>query len=296
MTISVGGTCSLRPSSEVLAWTLEQCVLGIDEAGRGPVLGPMVYGCAYCTASDLPRIAKLEFADSKTLNEAKREEFYKKICEDERMGWAVDAIQPEDLSAQMLSRQRCSLNVISQESAAGLIRTVLSRGVNLQQVFVDTVGDADKYASWLSSEFPGLQFTVCKKADSIYPIVSAASIIAKVTRDRALEGWVMKEEGSIPIGRRFGCGYPGDEDTKAWLQEHKSPVFGFPSLVRFSWATCKTVLDESCVPVFWEGEEQADSEVPDRHRKRNRAEFESSAAQRHAYFRTRQLQRVEIRL
>ena len=42
-----------------------------------------------------------------------------------------------------------------------------------------------------------------------------------------------------------------DPMTKAWLLAHMDPVFGFPSLVRFSWATCKTILDASGVPVQW---------------------------------------------
>ena len=45
---------------------------------------------------------------------------------------------------------------------------------------MDTVGDAERYKERLSQRFPGIAFTVCPKADAIYPIVSAASIVAKV--------------------------------------------------------------------------------------------------------------------
>jgi ribonuclease H2 subunit A len=60
----------------------EDVVLGIDEAGRGPVLGPMVYACAYWTISNQEEITKhFKFADSKVLTEVKREEIYNNMCQ-----------------------------------------------------------------------------------------------------------------------------------------------------------------------------------------------------------------------
>jgi ribonuclease H2 subunit A len=94
-------------------------------------------------------------------------------------------------------------------------------GVSVQ-VFVDTIGDAGRYQSRLEREILGVNFTVCPKADAIYPIVSAASIAAKVTRDQ-LQG---STEGEC------GSGYPGDAVTVAWLRERLHPVRGFPLDVR----------------------------------------------------------------
>ncbi|KAL2635934.1 hypothetical protein R1flu_007413 [Riccia fluitans] len=264
-------------------WASKPCIMGIDEAGRGPVLGPMVYLCAL---SEKIRLATLQFA------EAKREELFESIKADETMGWYVDMIDPRELSAKMLKRNRESLNVISYDSVMGLIRRALDQGYNLSEVYVDTVGDAEKYQARLSQNFPGINFTVAKKADSRFPVVSAASIVAKVTRDRALKDWVMSEVGK-DIGRSFGSGYPGDPDTKVWLQENKDPVFGFPSLVRFSWSTCTSFTAEGGVEVYWEADED-DDEMPKR--KSRTVDVESSAALRHAYFRSRQLQQVTTRL
>lgn len=56
---------------------------------------------------------------------------------------------------------------------------------------------------------------VRSKADSLFPVVSAASIVAKVTWDSLLENWVFEE--NLPISWEFGCGYPGDPITIAWL-------------------------------------------------------------------------------
>jgi ribonuclease H2 subunit A len=58
---------------------------------------------------------------------------------------------------------------------------------------VDTVGDPKKYERKLSVRFPGIKFTVSKKADALFPIVSAASIAAKVLRDQELSRWRFKE-------------------------------------------------------------------------------------------------------
>jgi ribonuclease H2 subunit A len=68
-----------------------------------------------------------------------------------------------------------------------------------------------------------------------------------------LEEWSFPEEigAPAPFTRDFGSGYPGDERTKQWLNGHLDPVFGFPSIVRFSWSTCSRLLDESAVNVDW---------------------------------------------
>ncbi|GAB4836276.1 hypothetical protein Ancab_001191 [Ancistrocladus abbreviatus] len=233
-------------------WATEPCIMGIDEAGRGPVLGPMVYGCLYCALSYRDALSSLNFADSKTLKEEKREELFELLKANESIGWAVDVIDPRELSAKMLKKNKINLNEISHDSAMGLVAGVLKMGVLLTEVYVDTVGDADKYTSKLSQKFPGIKFVVAKKADSLYPVVSGASIVAKVTRDRALHNW-MFDETAENMHRNFGSGYPGDPETKAWLEHHKHSVFGFPTLVRFSWATCTTYFKDA-VEVIWESD------------------------------------------
>ena len=81
------------------------------------------------------------------------------------------------------------------------------------------------------------------KADANYPIVSAASICAKVPRDTILNEWVF-EDGNICSDRDWGCGYPSDEHTKRWMRDNLHPVFGWPDIVRFSWGPSKEVMDK----------------------------------------------------
>lgn len=123
---------------------------------------------------------------------------------------------------------------------------------------MDTLGPADKYQEKLTSRFPKIKFTVKSKADSLFPVVGAASIVAKVTRDRTLTKW-MAEKGHAE--GTFGCGYPSDPSTCAWLKANVDPVFGYDDIVRFSWSSCDRLLLEHAVKVEWPEEEAAGSKV-----------------------------------
>ena len=105
-------------------------------------------------------------------------------------------------------------------------------------------------------QFPGIKFTVEPKADAKYPIVSAASIVAKVTRDRAVVEATAAEAARAPDApAALGSGYPGDPDTKAYLERSTHPVFGYTSLVRFSWSTTVRALEARAAKVGWEDDD-----------------------------------------
>ena len=76
---------------------------------------------------------------------------------------------------------------------------------------MDTVGDPGKYEQKLLKRFPTLKIKVSKKADSLFPCVSAASICAKVTRDEVLKNWKFLEDCQ---NTNFGSGYPGGSKKK----------------------------------------------------------------------------------
>jgi ribonuclease H2 subunit A len=266
-------------------------MLGVDEAGRGPVLGPMVYAVAFCPISETDALKRKDYADSKTLSEEKRALLLERIDLDSKMGHATDSLSAAFISSQMLSTGRTSLNALAFESTVRLLRGVLDMGVDIQQVYVDTVGDADRYRDKLASVFPGIGFTVCPKADAIYPIVSAASIVAKVTRDKQLREFTIEEKG-LMVSQNFGSGYPGDPATKAWLESHIDRVFGFPSLVRFSWATCNPLLNAHAVKVHWSAEEDAGQATLTQSFALDGNEGPSVGTGRHSYFRARRLQKI----
>lgn len=251
----------------VLSHPQQPVVLGVDEAGRGPVLGPMVYGIAYCLESyqeDLKK--KYGFADSKTLKDDRRRELFHIIEQPahelhKNVGWATRTMTARDISAAMLQGRGAAgganLNEQAHNTTIQLIREVLAAGVNVTKIFVDTVGPPHTYQQKLQAIFPVAQVTVTKKADSIFPVVSTASVVAKVTRDVNLH-WYASHLGQTRDAV-VGSGYPSDPNTAAWLHSHVDPVFGWCPLVRFLWQTAKDSLkNHNGVPVVYETECDSD--------------------------------------
>lgn len=173
----------------------------------------MVYGIALCPLEKANILKTLGCADSKQLTEEKREIIFNDICTKEyantNMAWAVEVISPNVISNSMFRRTKHSLNEVSMDSAIGLINRAIALGANIAEVYVDTVGPPEKYEAKLSKIFPDFKITVAKKADSTYPVVSAASICAKVSRDHALKVWKFPE-GITISDDGFGSGYPGE--------------------------------------------------------------------------------------
>jgi len=274
------------------------CVLGIDEAGRGPVLGPMVYGIAYCPVEKNKDLKELGVDDSKKLTEEQREELLQKVLDNkDYLGWAVHILSSTWISRGMYRRGKYNLNTMSHDTAIGLVKGAIAAGVNVSEVYVDTVGPPEKYQAMLQGVFPNLKIVVAKKADSLYPCVSAASICAKVARDRALRDWTFPEGDSV--SGPWGSGYPGDPVTKKFLQEQFDPVFGFPGIVRFSWKTAEKIIEEKGVKIGWEEvepeeEENANPSVAQYFVSHKTVKAEKKGGGRmHPYFRERCLNRVE---
>ncbi|XP_052869526.1 ribonuclease H2 subunit A [Anopheles cruzii] len=278
----------------------EPCMLGVDEAGRGPVLGPMVYGIAFCPLSKKEVLKTLGFADSKQLTEEKRDQIFddmnRKDYAMEAIGWAIEAISPNTISTSMLRRTKHSLNEVSMDSAIGLIQAAIDAGVNIAEVYVDTVGPPEKYQAKLKDIFPKFKITVAKKADSTYPIVSAASIAAKVTRDHALKVWQFREREN-EAQNSFGSGYPGDPVTKRFLGDIDL-VFGYPRLVRFSWSTAGNALEKKAFDMeFDDADDAKGAQAKATYGSEKLSKYFSASKnetrKRNEYFRERCLEHVE---
>ncbi len=211
---------------------MEPTIGGVDEAGRGPVLGPLVVAGVKIAQTELEKLDTLNLRDSKMCTPKRRDRLaleLKKICK----------IQLEILPATKIDelREEKTLNVIEAE----LFASVISGLKPLDKVIVDAA-DANE-VTFQKNILSNLDFEPeiisQHKADSIYPIVSAASIIAKTTRDAEID------KIRTEIGEEIGSGYPADEVTRTflanWIKRHKS----LPPHTRSSWKTVKRIIKEN---------------------------------------------------
>ena len=205
-------------------------LVGADEAGKGPALGPMVAGAVRADPADLP--AGLD--DSKKLSPERREELAAELRNHPEISVAVAIVPPERIDDPETDMN--SLGVAAQAEAVG---TVAGSGDELFADAADT--DADRFGRRLrdairDDEGPALHVTAEHGADESYPVVSAASIVAKVERDRLLA------EIDAAHDRPVGSGYPSDSTTKAFLEAYVAENESLPACARSSWATCEDVL------------------------------------------------------
>jgi ribonuclease H2 subunit A len=202
--------------------------------------------------------------DSKALTATTREKLFHGLKSSGRIGWAVRCVSAEEISAKMLLRTPISLNAMAFDAALGLAVRLKERGLNLRKLIVDTVGDPGRYQRFLHEGLGGTaEVVVEKKADATYPVVSAASIAAKCTRDASVADDVLQasvRERAVMLKGSVGSGYPSDPKCKAWLAENLHPVFGWPSVVRFSWANAKDMLQASAVAVDFGDDDEEDEE------------------------------------
>lgn len=212
----------------------------------------MVYGLLYLPLSQHhPLLAKKHhFDDSKVLTPVVRSRLMQKLCSSESdlyqiCGWATRVMSARDISAGMLKPSGMyNLNAQAMDATIDLIKEVFAKGLNVREIYIDTIGSPQVYQKKLERIFPTTSITVAKKADSLYPCVSAASVCAKVTRDAALEVCYESfttEQATSAEG--WGSGYPSDARCTTWLRNNIDPLFGWGMECRHSWGTAKDLLE-----------------------------------------------------
>jgi len=198
---------------------------GVDEAGKGAVLGPLVVAAVGCRR--LKDLDAVPVRDSKALSPDERAELYDQITASFR--WTVLVIEARDVD---LLRRCGTLNLILARAHASAIREIRPK-----KAFVDACDViAARYGRMVSAclDFP-CRVVAEHHADENRPVVSAASIVAKVTRDRLVASL-------SPAFGEIGSGYPSDHKTISFLEgyilAHKRP----PSCARASWQTTRDLI------------------------------------------------------
>ncbi len=196
-------------------------ICGVDEAGVS------------IRKKDLPKLRKLGVRDSKELSPSRRERLAERI---EKVAKDVVVLKVGPCRIDEYSKQGVNLNKL-EALKMGLIIQCLDPHI----AYVDGPEvNTEKFGRFLNKLVnTEAKLIVENFADQKYPIVSAASIIAKVERDKEMEE--LRKKYGVE-----GTGYPSDERTINWMREYlkKNKKFPEKGLVRHSWITTKELLGE----------------------------------------------------
>ena len=212
--------------------------VGLDEAGRGPCLGPLVVGLCAVPINDVALLVEAGVKDSKDLSIKKRRElvdWYKQQMDSREWKYVVNICSPQRIDAAL---SKDGLNILEVDLFAECLNSLseqLSENVSIladacdvnPQRFTDRIIARIRNWPWQQSEMDSIH-----KADSIDPVVGMSSIFAKVTRDE------MIEEISQQVGFSVGSGYPSDPNTQKILGRLVTSPLPHSEL-RWSWATIK---------------------------------------------------------
>jgi ribonuclease HII len=207
-------------------------VAGVDEAGRGCAIGPLVVAGALFHQDDVPRLVEAGVKDSKKLTPKKRQRLAGTIMElalDHRLVELSPATIDKVVSRGVPLRR---LNYLETMVMARIVRELRPDSAYVDTCDVDHVRCGEQMRSVIPFR---VDITCVPNADSLYTVTGAASILAKVRRDEIVAG-LREEHGD------FGSGYCHDPKTveymDAWFRDHSEA----PSFMRASWAPVKKRL------------------------------------------------------
>jgi ribonuclease HII len=209
-------------------------VAGVDDAGRGCAIGPLVIAGVLMNENDLSKLAELGVKDSKLLSPHRREVLapeIKRVAKD----YNIVKLSPRQIDDVVLNgRKLRRLNWLEAQTMAKVIEALKP-----DKAYVDASDVLEERFGRDILDFLSFRIPIVSehKADRTYPIVSAASIIAKVERDREVAE-LAKAHGD------FGSGYPSDPRTMDFLRRCLKKMEDYPDLVRRSWKPVKRVKSD----------------------------------------------------
>lgn len=207
-------------------------MMGIDDAGRGPVIGPMILAGIIIKKEDEHKLKEMGAKDSKLLLPTKRKALsleIKKFCQ-----YRAEITSPKDIDA-------CdNLNNLEAIKSAMIINKLADGIKDDIEVIIDCPSiNIKTWNSFVEKLVINKKIKIISehKADFNHPSVSAASIIAKEMR----EDEVHKLKQKLQID--FGSGYPADPKTKEFIEKNFNNE-KFSDIIRHSWGTVKKLKNE----------------------------------------------------
>ncbi len=205
-------------------------ILGIDEAGRGPIIGPLVMAAVMMEEKELFQLDRLGVKDSKLLAPQQRSMLFTKITE--ICKHTILVITPDEID-EALKSDHNNLNWLEAQKSAEMINSLAP-----DTAIVDCPSNnIEAYSAYLKNLLKNKKIKLLAehKADYNHKIVGAASILAKVTRDKEIEK--LQEVIPVPIG----SGYPSDPITQAFVTKYYKE---YGHIMRKSWETYKSLERE----------------------------------------------------
>jgi ribonuclease HII len=209
-------------------------IAGVDDAGRGAVIGPLTIAGVLLDEKDMPKLVALRVKDSKLLSPKRREELSGAI-RGLVLKYHVEKLWPKEIDKVVNSHIK--LQKLNRLEAQTMAKVIDALKPDKAIVDASDVNEARYREHILESLSYKPEIISEHKADRNYPIVSAASIIAKVERDKAIAELTQK------FGE-MGCGYPTDPQTIAFLENWLRQYDEYPDFVRKSWKPAKKLRQE----------------------------------------------------
>ncbi len=208
-------------------------ICGVDEAGRGPVIGPLVV--AGITIENDSDLISLKVRDSKKCTPKQREYLANRIKEFAE-NYEIMIIHASDIDDM---RKVMTLNEVEVNAFSKIITKLKP-----DRCYVDSADVNDKRFGMniLSRLYFKPEIISKHKADELFPIVGAASILAKTVRDEKVR--MIEKELVKKLNLPLGSGYPADRVTQDFLRAWIKKFGDFPPYVRRSWKTTQKLLNE----------------------------------------------------
>ena len=212
-------------------------VAGLDEAGRGPVLGSLVVGCVIYDEDKLHHLEEIGVDDSKKLSPKKRESMVSQI-KTNAISTMIKEVTAENISQS--PSKGINLNQLEVITFAQLLNEIQPKPDIIYIDACDTKEERFGEEIGKLLNFKPTQIISKHKGDSLFKIVGAASILAKTTRDHIIESF-KTQYGEI------GSGYPSDPYTKAFLDTYYKDHRTFPPIVRTWWSTAINIAEKYAI-------------------------------------------------